>query len=92
MWDFEFIGSAPQLWAAGITEDYLSATIDSRVKKEMGVTRRTHADSLENNILEDNSSQPSLKDYAIKYSKQSESHRGRNRRPVILCCCRWTNI
>lgn len=92
MWDLGFIGKTPQLWATGITADYLSATIDSAVKKEMGVTQRTHADSRENNILEDNISPPSLKDYAIKYSKQSQSRSGRNRRPVILCCCRWTNI
>lgn len=91
IWDFGFIGNTPQLRATGIIEDYLIATIDSGVKK-MGVTRRTHADSFENNILEDDSSQPSLNDYAIKYSKQSQSHSGRNRRPVILCCCRWTNI
>lgn len=71
--------------------DY-SAIDSGAEKKEMGVTQRSHADSRENNILDDNSSQPSLKDYAIKYSKQSPSHSGRNRRPVILRCCRWTNI
>lgn len=52
----------------------------------------SHADPLKNNILRDNSSKPSIKDYAVKHSKQSQSHRRGNRRPVILCCCRWTNI
>ena len=61
-------------------------------KKKLGVTRRTPADSQENNILEDISSQPSLKAYAIKSSKQSQSHRWWNERPVIFCCCRRTNI
>lgn len=62
-----FIGNITPLWAGGITVDYLSTTIDSGVEKEVGVTRGACADSLENNISEDNCFQPSLKDYyAIK--------------------------
>lgn len=59
------VGNMPQLWVEGITVDNF-ITVDSAVKKEIAVPQRAHADSLENNILEDNSSQPSLKDYAIK--------------------------
>lgn len=86
IWDLGFIESNSQLWATGITLDYLKITIDSGVQNETG----SHADSLKDNILRDNSSKPSIKDYAVKYSKQSQSRSRRNRRPVILCCCRWT--
>ena len=69
------VGNTPLLWAEGITADHF-ITVDSAVKKEIGVTQRTHADSLENNIQEDNSSQPSLKDYAIKHAEVKAGETG----------------
>lgn len=43
------------MWATGITEGCLIATIDSGSLKNMGVPQRAHADTQENNILDDNS-------------------------------------
>lgn len=66
IWDFQLIGNTPQLWAAGMAVEDLIATTDSGVEKTpetLGVTRRTHADSLENNILEDSRAQPTLEAY-----------------------------